>query len=151
MLMPSIFSDNWFDDFMDFPFYNDRDMKKAEKKLYGRRGRNMMKTDVKETDSTYELDIELPGFKKENIYAKLDDGYLTIEAATDTNNDEKDDNGKYIRKERYSGRCSRSFYVGKNVKQEDIQAKFEDGILKLTVPKEEPEKVEQQKYISIEG
>ena len=111
----------------------------------------IMNTDVKEKENAYELDIELPGFKKENISAKLDDGYLTIEAATDTNNDEKDDNGKYIRKERYSGRCSRSFYVGKNVKQEDIQAKFEDGILKLTVPKEEPEKVEQQKYISIEG
>ena len=147
MMMPSIFGENLFDEMMrtfDDDFFT-RPYRTAKTST------NLLKTDVKETDSTYELDIELPGFKKENISAKLDDGYLTIEAATDTNNDEKDDNGKYIRKERYSGRCSRSFYVGKNVKQEDIQAKFEDGILKLSIPKKDQQVVETKKHIAIEG
>ena len=90
MLMPSIFSDNWFDDFMDFPFYNDRDMKKAEKKLYGRRGRNMMKTDVKEKDNCYELEMDLPGFTKDEIKVSLEDGYLTISAAKGLDEDEQE-------------------------------------------------------------
>lgn len=139
MLMPSIFGENLFDDFMDFPF--DRSRKN-----------HLMNTDIREVDGRYELDIDMPGFKKEDIKAELKDGYLTIHAETNSNKDEKDKNGNYIRRERYSGSCSRSFYVGENVKQEDIKARFEDGILKLSVPKNEatPE-VEQKNYIAIDG
>ena len=104
-----------------------------------------------EKDTEYEVDIDLPGFKKEDVKAELKDGYLTICAAKGTDREEKKEDGKYIRKERYSGNMSRSFYVGKNMTQEDIHAKFEDGILKLTVPKKEAKKVEEKNYITIEG
>ncbi len=153
MLMPSIFNENLFDDFMeDFPFYNDRDMKKVEKKLYGHHAGNVMKTDVKESESGYELEMDLPGFKKEDIKVSLDNGYLTIHAekGLDENEEEKK-TGKYIRRERYSGACERSFYVGENVKQEDIKGEFKHGILKLNIPKVDKPAVEEQKYISIEG
>ena len=107
---------------------------------------------MKETEGSYELDIDLPGYKKEDVKAELKDGYLTISAATNTSNDQKDENGKYIRRERYYGNCSRSFYVGENITQEDIKARFEDGILKIVVPKKEAKPaVEEKKYISIEG
>ena len=149
MLMPSIFGENLFDDWMEFPF--ERDFFGGRNPLYGKHGKNLMKTDVRETDGTYELDIDLPGFKKEDITAELKDGYLTISASKGMNKDEKDKEGRYIRQERYSGTCSRSFYVGDAVKQEDIHAKFEDGILKLSVPKKDAKAVEQKSYISIEG
>ncbi len=125
---------------MDFPFRT-------------RTSTNLMKTDVKETDNSYELDIDMPGFEKGDIKAELKNGYLTISASSSKNNDEKDKDGKYIRKERYSGSCSRSFYVGDDVKQEDIKAKFENGILKVSVPKKEekPAVEENNKYIAIEG
>ena len=110
-----------------------------------------MKTDVKETSQGYEVDIDLPGFKKEDVTAKLENGYLTIQASKGLNRDEKDEEGKYIRRERYSGSMSRSFYVGEGMKQEDIRAKFEDGILKLTVPKLDKEALEKKHYIAIEG
>ena len=110
-----------------------------------------MKTDVKEMSQSYEIDIDLPGFKKEDINAKLDNGYLTIQASKSQSKDEKDEEGKYIRRERYSGAMSRSFYVGNGVKQEDIHAKFEDGILKLTIPKLDKKAVEKSRYIAIEG
>lgn len=153
MLMPSIFNENLFDDFMeDFPFYNDRDMKKAEKKLYGHHAGNVMKTDVKESESGYELEMDLPGFKKEDIKVSLDNGYLTIHAEKGLDEDtEEKKTGKYIRRERYSGSCERSFYVGENVKQEDIKGEFKHGILKLNIPKVDKPAVEEQKYISIEG
>ena len=105
----------------------------------------------RELENTYELDIDLPGFKKDEVKIELDGGYLTISATKGANNDEQNKEGKYIRRERYTGTMSRSFYVGEDVQQEDIHAKFEDGILKLTVPKENPKKVEEKKYISIEG
>lgn len=146
MLMPSIFGENLFDDWMDFSF------PQIEKRLYGKHANNMMKTDVKETDQGYELDIDLPGFKKEEVNAKLENGYLTISAAKGLDKDEKDEKtGKYIRRERYAGSMSRSFYVGESITQHDIHAKFEDGILRLTVPKEDKAAVEQNKYIAIEG
>ena len=139
MLMPSIFGENLFDDFMDFPFG-------------GKKINTMMKTDTRDTDSTYELDIDMPGFKKEDIKAQLKDGYLTISASTSANNDEQDKDGRYIRRERYAGSCSRSFYVGEGVKEEEIRAKFENGILKLSIPKvENKPQVEEKKYIAIEG
>ena len=148
MMMPSIFGENLFDDFMDFPF--DREFF-GRRPLYGNSEKNIMKTDVKETDNAYELDIDLPGFKKDEVTAKLENGYLTISATKGMNKDEQNKEGKYIRRERYAGAMSRSFYIGENVQQEDIHAKFEDGILKLTVPKEDPKKVGEKKYISIEG
>ena len=146
MLMPSIFGENLFnDDWMDFGF------PEVDKALYGKHANNVMKTDVKETDTGYEVDIDLPGFKKDEINAQLDNGYLTISAAKGLDKDEKDNKGKYIRKERYSGAMSRSFYVGEGVTQEDIKAKYEDGILRLSVPKKEAKAVENKKYIAIEG
>ena len=148
MLVPSIFGESLFADFMDFPF--EREFFRRTP-VYGKTEKNIMKTDVKETDNAYELDIDLPGFKKEEVTAKLENGYLTISATKGANNDEQNKEGKYIRRERYTGTMSRSFYVGEDVQQEDIHAKFEDGILKLTVPKENPKKVEEKKYISIEG
>ena len=146
MLMPSIFGENLFnDDWMDFGF------PEVDKALYGKHANNVMKTDVKETDTGYDVDIDLPGFKKDEINAQLDNGYLTISAAKGLDKDEKDKKGKYIRKERYAGAMSRSFYVGEGVTQEDIKAKYEDGILRLSVPKKEAKAVENKKYIAIEG
>ena len=110
-----------------------------------------MRTDVKEVDGNYELAIDLPGYAKENVTAHLKDGYLTVSAKEEKNNDEKDENGKYLRRERYTGSVSRSFYVGENLTEEDIRARFENGILKITLPKEAPKKVEEKKYIAIEG
>ena len=144
--MPSIFGENLFDDdWMDFGF------PEVDKALYGKHANNVMKTDVKETDTGYEVDIDLPGFKKDEINAQLDNGYLTISAAKGLDKDEKDKKGKYIRKERYAGAMSRSFYVGEGITQEDIKAKYEDGILRLSVPKKEAKAVENKKYIAIEG
>ena len=146
MLMPSIFGENLFnDDWMNFGF------PEVDKALYGKHAGNVMKTDVKETETGYEVDIDLPGFKKDEINAKLEDGYLTISAAKGLDKDEKDKKGKYIRKERYAGSMSRSFYVGEGVTEEDIKAKYEDGILRLVVPKKDAKAVENKKYIAIEG
>ena len=146
MLMPSIFGENLFnDDWMDFGF------PEVDKALYGKHAGHVMKTDVKETDAGYEVDIDLPGFKKDEISAKLDDGYLTISASKGLDKDEKNKEGKYIRKERYAGAMSRSFYVGGDVTEEDIKAKYEDGILRLSIPKKEAKAVESKKYIAIEG
>ena len=149
MLMPSIFGENLFDEMMSFPW--ERDFFGRRNPLYGENEKNLMKTDVKETDTSYEIDVDLPGFKKEDVKVSLEKGYLTINAAKDMNKDEKDANGKYIRRERFAGNCSRSFYVGDTVKESDIHAKFEDGILKLTVAKKDPAIEEKKGYIAIEG
>ena len=145
MLMPSIFGENLFDDWMDFSFPD------IDKALYGKHAKNEMKTDVRETEDGYELDIDLPGFKKDEVTAQLDNGYLTIQAAKGLDKEQKDKKGKYIRKERYAGSMSRSFYVGDAITEEDVHAKYEDGILKLSVPKKEAKAVEQTKHIAIEG
>ena len=155
MLMPTVFHENLFDDFFD-PFWNDaaleRAMNREARGAFGKRGANMMKTDVRETDDSYEVDMDLPGFKKDEVKVQLADGYLTIEAAKGLDKDEKDKkSGKYIRRERYAGSMSRSFYVGEGVTQEDIHAKYEHGVLKLSIPKkEEQKKVEKSNYIAIE-
>lgn len=143
MLMPSIFGEGLFDDLMDFSL----------PRMYQGFGsmNTAMRTDIKETGQGYELDVDLPGFKKQDIQLELKNGYLTINAQKTNDNDQKDQNGKYVRRERYYGSMSRSFYVGENVSEKDIHAKFEDGILKLAVPKDEPKQVEQKKYIEIEG
>ena len=151
MMMPSIFGESLFDEFMDFPFNGDFFTRADRRPRYEKKENILMKTDVKETDNSYELDIDLPGFKKEDVSAQLENGYLTIKASTNTENGEKDTSGKYIRRERFIGNCSRSFYVGETVTQEDIKAKFENGILKLYIPKKDAKTIEQNKYISIEG
>ena len=150
MLVPSIFSDNFFDDFFEFPFIDDRAEKNAERKLYGHHASNLMKTDIKEFDDKYEVEIDLPGFKKDEIKAELNNGYLTVSAAKGLDEDKEDKKtGKYIRRERYEGQCSRSFYVGESVQAKDVNAKFEDGILKISVPKAAPQ-VETDNVIAIE-
>lgn len=150
MRVPSIFGESLFDDFMDFPF--EREFFGRRNPLYGKHEKNMMKTDIKQTDAGYEMDIDLPGFKKEDVTAKLENGYLTISASKGVDKDEKNDEGVYIRRERYVGQCSRSFYVGEDVKQEEIKAKFEDGILKVFIPKTEPKQLAKERnYIAIEG
>ncbi|MDR4017689.1 MAG: Hsp20/alpha crystallin family protein, partial [Oscillospiraceae bacterium] len=124
-MLPSIFGENLFDDFFSDPFGmmvpQSRDL------LYGKHGKNLMKTDVRETESSYELDIDLPGFKKDEVNVELKNGYLTIQAAKGLDKEEQDKKGKYIRQERYAGACSRSFYVGEDVEPEEVSAKFEDG------------------------
>ena len=151
MLVPSIFSDNFFDDFFEFPFIDDRAEKNAERKLYGHHAANLMKTDIKEFDDKYEVEIDLPGFKKDELHLELNDGYLTISAEKGLDKEEKDKKDKYIRRERYAGRMSRTFYVGESVTENDIHAKYENGILTLDVPQEEAKKVPETRYISIEG
>ena len=156
MLTPSIYGeslfDDFFEDFFDFPVFDDRAMQKAQKKLYGRHAANMMKTDVQEHDGHYEVDIDLPGFKKDEISLELKDGYLVISAAKGFDTEEKEkQNKKFVRRERYAGSMSRSFYVGEDIKQEDIHAKYENGVLKLTLPKEEEKKRLEKNYIAIEG
>ncbi len=149
MLVPSILGKDMFDDFFGFPFYDDKDYRKMEKKLYGHREKNLMKTDVKESDSSYELEMDLPGFKKEDVKVSLENGYLTISASKESG-DEKE-NGKYIRRERYSGTCQRSFYIGEEIGQEDVKGEFKHGILKLFIPKiEQKPAIEEKKYITIE-
>ena len=153
MMMPSIFGENLFDDFMnDFAFPDFTDSANIEKALYGKHAKNIMKTDVKDTENGYEVDIDLPGFKKDEISIELENGYLTVSAAKGLDKDEEDKKGNYIRKERYAGSMSRSFYVGKHVTVEDVHPKYENGILSFSVPKEEAKPVEEKKnYISIEG
>ena len=149
MMLPTIFGENLFDDFMDDAF--ERNFFGGRNPLYGKHSKNLMKTDVKETEAGYELDIDLPGFKKDEISAHLEDGYLTVSAAKGVDKDEKDNEGRYIRRERYSGSMTRSFYVGNAVTEEDIKAKYEDGILSLSITKKDPKAVEAKKYIAIEG
>ena len=156
MMVPSIFGENlfddFFDDFFDWPAY-DKQMKDAQKKLYGRRADNMMKTDVRDHDDHYEIDVDLPGFKKDELSLELTDGYLTIRAAKGLDKDEKEKkSGKYIRRERYMGSMTRSFYVGDTITQEDVKAEYKNGVLRLSVPKPDPNrKVEKTNYIAIEG
>ena len=148
-MLPSIFRDNLFDDMFDFDDF-DKEFNRMMRPLYGKHAQNMMKTDVRETDNSYELDIDLPGFKKDEIKVELDNGYLSISAAKGLDKDEEEKDGKYIRRERYAGAMNRTFYVGDNLTQQDIQAKFEDGILKISVPKKDVQQIEQNKYIAIE-
>ena len=149
MLVPSIFSENLFDDWFDFPDFVNPE--KTERKLYGRHADRLMRTDVHEHDDHYEMDIDLPGFKKEEIRIELNDGYLTVSASKGLNEEDKTKAGRLIRQERYTGSMQRSFYVGENVKEEDVKAVFEHGVLKLTLPREVQKKVPEKKYIQIEG
>ena len=150
MLMPRVFGENLFDDdWMGFPFRDEFWGKKDP--FYGDQGQALMKTDIRDANDHYELDVDLPGVKKEDIKLQLKDGYLTMAATHNADNDQKDENGKYIRRERYVGSVSRSFYVGDAVKEADIHAKYEDGILKLSIPKQDPKAIQNTGYIAIEG
>ena len=146
-MLPSIFGENLFDDFFDddfmrFPVWGGRNP------LYGKHAKNLMKTDVRETDSSYELDVDLPGFKKDEISVDLKDGYLTISAAKGLDKDEQDKKGKYIRQERYAGAMSRGFYVG-DVEPDQVSAKYEDGILKISLPKQAKKELPRTSTIAI--
>ena len=147
-MLPSIFGENLFDDFFDDAF--DKRFFGEHNPLYGKHAKNLMKTDVRETENTYEVDIDLPGFKKDEIDVDLKDGYLTISASKGLDKDQKDKEGKYIRQERYAGAMSRSFYVG-DIQPEQISAKYEDGILKISLPKQEKRELPKQSTIAIEG
>mgnify|MGYP000228877139 CR=1 FL=1 len=151
MMFPSVFGENLFDDWMDDFGFRDNFFS-GKNPLYGKHAKNIMKTDVRETDKGYELDVDLPGFKKDEVHAALENGYLTISAEKGLDKDEKEkETGRYIRRERYAGACSRSFYVGKEVHQDDIKAEFKHGILTLFVPKKEAKPVvEEKKHITIE-
>ena len=147
MLMPSIFGEDLFDDFMGYPTG-----RQAAANAYPQ-VKDMMKTDIRDVDGNYELEIDLPGFTKDEVTAELKDGYLTISASKGLDKDEQEkETGKYIRRERYAGACQRSFYVGEDVTEQDIKAEFKHGMLKLFVPKKEAQpKVENKKYVAIEG
>ena len=135
-MLPAIFNEHLFDNFFDDDFYMPSVFGGKNDPLYGKHAKNVMKTDVRETENSYELDIDLPGFKKEDVSLKLDSGYLTISASKSLEKDEKEKkDGKYIRRERYEGQCSRSFYVGSEVNPAQVSAKFEDGILRISIPK----------------
>ncbi|MBQ9288637.1 MAG: Hsp20/alpha crystallin family protein [Clostridia bacterium] len=148
MLMPSIFGeslfDDWFDDF-------DRQMQHMDRRLYGRNAKREMKTDVREKEDGYEIDMDLPGFKKDQVELNLENGYLTVTANKGFDKDEKDDKGRMIRQERYAGSMQRSFYVGQNMTEEDVKARFEDGVLHLNLPKKDARKIPEKKTICIEG
>lgn len=138
-MLPSIFGENLFDDFFGndfgfFPAWNEHSP------LYGKHAKNLMKTDVRETDERYELDVDLPGFQKDEIHVDVKDGYLTVSAQKGLDKDEEDKKGRVLRQERYAGACSRSFYVG-DVKAEDVKAKYESGVLTVLIPKKEPKKI----------
>ena len=147
MMMPSIFRENLFDSLMGelgFP--------EIDRALYGKNAKNLMKTDVQETEAGYVVDIDLPGYKKDQIRMRLDNGALTVSAEKSLDRDEKNENGNYVRRERYAGSMSRSFYVGEHVTEEDIHPKYENGILTFRIPKEEEKVIEEKKrYIAIEG
>ena len=145
-MLPSIFGENLFDDFFGDSF--EKNFFGTRNPLYGKNAKNLLKTDVKETENSYDLAIELPGFKKEDVHIDLKDGYLTISAEKSLDKEDKQE-GRYIRQERYSGSCARSFYVGE-VRPEDIHAKYEDGVLSLSFPKEEEKKLPAQTRIAIE-
>ncbi len=138
---------NFFNQLMTDPFDAFFDAPMATKSTP-----SLMRTDIRETDSGYDLTIDLPGFKKEDVQAELKDGYLTVNAQTKSETEDKDDNGKWLRQERFTGTCSRSFYVGDDIAEDDIKAKFENGLLKITVPKKQPEpQIEEKRTIAIEG
>ena len=147
-MLPSIFGENLFDDFFSDPF--GMMVPQGRDPLYGKHAKNLMKTDVRETEGTYELDVDLPGFTKDEVNVELKNGYLTIQASKGLDKDESDKKGKYIRQERYAGACSRSFYVGTNIQPEDISAKYEGGVLRLSVPKNVKKQLPEKKIIAIE-
>lgn len=148
-MLPSIFGENLFEDMWD-DFFEPMPPFEHRMPPHGKHGKNLMKTDVRETEDSYELDIDLPGFKKEDVKVDLKNGYLTISAAKNLEKENKKKDARYIRRERYCGQMARSFYVGEDVEPKDVTAKFEDGILKLTLPKKERKELPPNGSIRIE-
>ena len=146
-MLPSIFGENLFDEFFDDAF--DRSLRESEKNLYGKHAGRLMKTDIREQADSYELDIDLPGFQKEDLNLSLKNGYLTISASKHLSKDDTGKNGRYIRQERYMGSCARSFYVG-DLRAEEIKAKYDNGVLSLTLPKPDAQRLTQGSRICIE-
>ena len=146
-MLPSIFGENLFDDFFSDPF--GMMVSQGRDPLYGKHAKNLMKTDVRETEDTYELDVDLPGFTKDEVNVELKNGYLTIQAAKGLDKDQTDKKGKYIRQERCAGACSRTFYVGEGVEPEDVTARFENGILQLSIPKEAKKQLPKNTSVTI--
>ena len=152
MLMPMRRNRNLLSELMSDPFDAFFDAATAPVQAMQKMSPSLMRTDIKVTDAGFELTIDLPGFKKDDVQAELKDGYLTIAAQTQSESEDKDEKGTYVRKERFSGKCSRTFYVGDDIEEDDIRAKFEDGVLKIAVPKkQEQPKLEEKKTIAIEG
>ena len=150
-MLPSIFGENLFDDSLSDFFDFGRMMPQVSSELYGKHARNLMKTDVRELDGSYELDVDLPGFKKDEIHLELKDGYLTISAEKSLEKDKENKQGKMLRQERYSGVMQRSFYVGEHLTEEDVKASYENGVLHIKFPKKEALKAPEKKTILIEG
>ena len=148
MLLPSVFGENLFDEWFNFPDF--RDVDRTERKLYGKHADRLMKTDVHEHDDHYEVDIDLPGFSKDEINLELKEGYLTVSAAKGVDKDKTDRKGKIIRQERYAGAMQRSFFVGEHLTEEDIKASFKNGVLSLDVAKKDQPKLPEKKTITIE-
>ena len=148
-MLPSIFRENLFDDWFGFPTFPE--FRDVDRKLYGRHAGHEMSTDVHEHEDHYTVDIDLPGFKKDEIRLELENGTLTVHAAKAVDKEEKDKAGKVIRQERYTGAMQRSFYVGDALTEEDIGAKFENGVLSLNIPKKDTRKLPEKKVIQIEG
>ena len=144
-MLPSIFGENMMDEFFDRDFFGERNP------LFGKHARNLMKTDIHENDKEYELSVELPGFKKEEISLELNNGYLTISTEKSLEKDKENKKGKMLRQERYSGVMQRSFFVGEHLTEEDIKASYENGVLHVMIPKKEARKVPEKKTILIEG
>ena len=149
-MLPSIFGENLFDDFFDDDEFGKLSAMGGRNPLYGKRAKNLMKTDIRETEDTFELDVDLPGFKKDEISVDLKDGYLSIGAAKSIDKEEQDKQGKYIRQERYAGAMSRSFYVGKGIEPTDVSAKYADGILRIAIPKHIQKELPKQSSVWIE-
>ena len=149
--LPTVFGENLMDVFDDFDRNFFRNFGNIDRTLYGKHARNMMKTDVQETDEGYEVDIDLPGFKKDEIQLELNNGYLTISAEKSLEKDGENKKGKMLRQERYAGVMQRSFYVGEHITEEDVEASYESGVLHLMIPKKEAPKVPEKKVIQIEG
>ena len=146
-MLPTVFGENLFDDFFDDAFL--APVFHTRNPLYGKHAAHVMKTDIREKDGSYELDVDLPGFKKDEVQLNLENGYLTISASKGVDKDEKDSEGRYLRRERYSGQCSRSFYVGDALQPSDLSATFEDGILRISMPKSAPQQLPAKTTVEI--
>ena len=149
--LPTVFGENLMDVFDDFDRNFFRDVHNVDRALYGKHAQHMMKTDVKETDEGYEVDVDLPGFRKDEIHLELNNGYLTISTEKSLEKDEKNKQGKMLRQERYAGTMQRSFFVGEQITEEDVKATYENGVLHLIIPKKEAPKAPEKRTILIEG
>ena len=142
-MLPVVFNEKMFDDLFDSDFFGGRNP------LYGRDAKNLMKTDIREKEDGYEMAVDLPGFNKDEIKVEIKDGYMTVSANKDLDKDEADKKGRVIRRERYVGTCSRTFYVG-DIKPEDVKAKYESGVLNIVLPKEEQKELPTASTVTIE-